>query len=46
MKVIIREEQFNRVILKEEWYDEEDTYYSGDYADKGDEGLGEKINVY
>ena len=43
MKVIIREEQFNRVILKEEWYDEEDTYYSGDYPDKGDEGLGEKI---
>ena len=29
--------------LTEGWYDEEDTYYSGDYADKGDEGLGEKI---
>ena len=29
--------------ITEGWYDEEDTYYSGDYPDKGDEGLGGKI---
>ena len=41
LRKIIKEEISK--VLNEGWYDEEDTYYSGDYPDKGDEGLGEKI---